>query len=598
MANSKHSHNASPMTYYQHRIQKKEPVAFNNTLSVAINALLVKLCNSSKKYNGKNDKKVKEETSEALIEFQNSIYNDPNIYQLFLSDYMQRNKDKFGDFYDKISSAIGKIKNLDFKGLTPDQVQAKISALFEENLKDDALHLAEDLKDNFEKDKEEIVKARMAQFKLYKEEIGDSSPLANLTYQEFENLIKNTPSLLDTTPEQISNIEPEVLERIAKADNVTIYEDCSFNHCFKDSPYLNMSDAKTCADFAKENNQNVHLGTMIESTSFSNTTVEYNAEDLKNMFSLYLDNINNTFEEVASCTFFTNILYDPGNTDLYESYSNVETVDVSNSTTKQEQFAYTFSADSYTDKFFDSSKIETSSQTVESEPILYNPCAWQTLGNDWYIQLLEMGKEKMPNTKFYISESGIENPEKAKKLEKLLNNIRDYEQKKEDETGKDCTLLDGICIPLDFKADEKTVENIDKINSNLKVVIEGAKNGFVESEKPIRFTESKVEKVSKNIDGTEISDDLATKRQKDVYKSVTELVTSYSDISSGYEIGGFESSYTIDGSQIYMDIQTDSSPYLFDNKGNPKDELNATAILQSIAQGSQKNKKQESQSIT
>lgn len=591
MAKSRHNHTNSPLIYYQGRIQKKEPLTFNNTISIAINALLVKLINASKKYNGKNDKKVKEESTEALTDFQNAIYNDPSIYQLFLSDYLQQNKDKMGNFHDKISSTVSKIKNLDFKGLSPEQVQSKITQLFEENLKDDALYIANDLHEDFEENKKEVIKGRLEQFRQYKEEVGNSSPLANLTYQEFENLVQNTPDLYNVNAKDILNIEPEVFERIVKADNITIYEDCSFNHCFKNSPYLNMSDAKLCADFAKENDQSIHLGTMVESTSFTEMNVEYNADDLKNAFMLYLDNINNTFEEVESCTFFTNILYDPGKSDLHETLSNAETVDVSSSKTEHEAFSYSISADSYTNQLFDS-KIESKSETTLNDKIEYNPCAWQILGDDWYIQLLEIGKEKMPNTKFYISESGIENPEKAKKLESFLNNVREYEQKKEDETGKGCTLLDGICIPLNFKADEETIENIDKITSNLKIVIEGAKNGFDESEKPIRFTETKVEKVSKKEDGIEISDKEAVKRQKEVYTAITDLVTSYSNITSAYEIKGFEASTTIDGSQIYMDIQNDSSPYLFDSQGNPKDELDATNIIKSLSSEAFKKKNQ------
>lgn len=584
-----HTHSKSKITPYLHRIQKQERLPLRNKLTFAINSLCIKLNEITKYYNGKNEKEVKRNIVEEFDNLENIIFEDSSLYQCFLDDYLSKNVKETGEFREQIKATCKKIKDLDFKGLTPEQVTKKIAKLFETELKGDALSYAEEINDDFLNQKKEIVSARVEQWKRFRLLVDDDSTLAKLTLKQFENLVQNTPELMNAAPEEIKGLDTIQFEKMARADNISIKSSCSYEHCCQNEGQVDTEELKEIADYASKTGKGMHLDKVVESTTHSELpyTINYSADQLKDSFNAYLDAVNSSCEEVSSCTFMQNLLYDPkaSHEDLSKFTGEMETV-AHTEATIEVPYSLETTQSNYSFDYENATTVSSESSSFELKP-----CIWQTLGDDWYIQLLEMGKEKMPNTKFYYSETNLDNPDKAKQTFEFLNTIRDYEIKKEEETGEDCTLIDGISIPYSMKADEATIEGLDKSIEVISKVIETAKNGFNETDEPVRISDVKVEKVTKDEKGEEISDEVATSRQKQVYEAISDVVTTYNSSIANVELAGFSDSVTIDESSLSFDYEIESSPYLYDASGQEKEELGASTIIQSFEGLSEEDKK-------
>lgn len=82
---------------------------------------------------------------------------------------------------------------------------------------------------------------------------------------------------------------------------------------------------------------------------------------------------------------------------------------------------------------------------------------FEYLGKDFYIDVLEIARENLPNgTKLFYNEYGEQNPEKRKAIIQVIENIKKYEQ----QTGK--TLLDGIGLQSHYDLNT-TEQQIDEI---------------------------------------------------------------------------------------------------------------------------------------
>lgn len=84
---------------------------------------------------------------------------------------------------------------------------------------------------------------------------------------------------------------------------------------------------------------------------------------------------------------------------------------------------------------------------------------FEYLGKDFYIDVLEIAKDNLPEgTKLFYNEYGEQNPEKRKAIIQVIENIKKYEQ----QTGK--VLLDGIGLQshYDLNTTEQQIEDIYK----------------------------------------------------------------------------------------------------------------------------------------
>jgi hypothetical protein len=86
---------------------------------------------------------------------------------------------------------------------------------------------------------------------------------------------------------------------------------------------------------------------------------------------------------------------------------------------------------------------------------------FEYLGKDFYIDVLEIARENLPEgTKLFYNEYGEQHPEKRKAIIQVIENIKKYEQ----QTGK--VLLDGIGLQSHYDLNAITEQQIEDIYSD------------------------------------------------------------------------------------------------------------------------------------
>ena len=469
----------------------------------------------SQKITPETENKYKKLMQEDVKHFQEKIFSDPQIYGLFLGDYIRRNPKIMGDFKDKLSSVSKKIGSLNFTGLTHKQITSKVSGFFEENLQDETLDLAHDVQAEFEKQRKEIIKARIKQWWRQEQLAGTANTVRSLSLSELEAYLMQSEAILNddsiiNKPENLSNQQFNNLLENAETANpvdkvqVISHDFCSFKDSLTENGDIDKEKIKAAAEVANSTGADIHLSKVFESTmSYAECPVliNYSSDELKTKVQEYLTCINENFENLSSCSYVCDIDYEFD----VESYNSFLTGNISQTEHAPMVEARKRIRPSAPSKEVSQEEInETYSrilaaeaegqQTIVEESISAElpTCVWEDkFGLQWYATMFEMGEEYLPNTTLYLSATNLDNPKKAKEVIDKCNVVRDreneLEKEHEEKTGEDIdrTLLGGLELDMSKQITTSKNPNFDVLSRVVKsMYIDGHENGGV----PVRIS--------------------------------------------------------------------------------------------------------------
>ncbi len=183
-------------------------------------------------------------------------------------------------------------------------------------------------------------------------------------------------------------------------------------------------------------------------------------------------------------------------------------------------------------------ELETEKPTEEEKKEGLRHSLWyEYLGKDFYIDILEIAKENLPEgSKLFYNEFGEQHLKKREAILKVIENIKEYEEK----TGK--TILDGIGLQSHYDLNV-TPEEIEKIHSD-----------FSRAGKEIQITE------------IDIMPGRDRKFDKKIFENLWKKVFQ---ISEKYEIQAFTGWGLGDSLNWFSNIG--AIPTMIDKKGNIKE---------------------------
>ena len=496
---------------------KLQNVTFNdfNIFSLGVN----KLRDTIESHVESPSKNIKDIVQKDIKYFMSELDKNSKCYELFLSDYAHQNPDMMGEFRDSVSSCISQIGSLDFKKLSPKKISKLILNFFEKNIHGPALKTAKDMQQQFEKQREDIIKARVQQFWNQQKLLGVDLSKCTLTMSEMERYIKNTPKILNdasvlTSDNSLVGSTNHEAKKVMVADpsknevdnilrndfyteiNTTpkFYDNtCSCDQCLDEKGNFDPSKIEDASNFANSTSFDYEIGALIDPTyttygeqtdyaELDDHVVELSGEELKTQFGHYLDFIGSNFKTVDEVTVFQDIIYDLKQPTIEQNPTWIEIKDGKRQVSSEQQTDFSINYEipqediaqyNETIENLQNSKTveESTSQATLSTTQEYS-CLWESkLGDYWQSECLEMASEKMAEYGKNVNIGATVNTvEDAQNLADRLNEIAEHSE----------TVLDDYSITI---TSDLTTEKPDNF---YEVISEGLQKGGIDKDK-IKF---------------------------------------------------------------------------------------------------------------
>ena len=314
-------------------------------------------------------------------------------------------------------------------------------------------------------------------------------------------------------PEHIQSIIDlycQSYEKFQKFDASTIEWDVSFEQAVRSGNTISLREAKISHDYLASKGKTIRALSAIypaHSPKFdANTTKTHFLE----IFNEYLDTLAYNCPYLDYFDFFNELAYDSG---MHQMMGN-----------------------------FESGRL--------LEPSIYE----ELLGEDYYIQLIEMARDKFPDTKLMYNDFGHESKEKCERILKILDRIQEHEKI----TGK--KLLDGVGVQCRLTSENQDLSSVDWF-------IQQASERDLE----VQITEVDVIKVDKEKYMDKTDTRTPEERQKDVYQGVIDIATKHKDSITGFTLGDFNDITSFSAQQRRAKIlSNDPSPTCYDKDGHIK----------------------------
>ena len=491
------------------------------------------------------EQEIQAELMKKVRKYCSTLYTDFERHFQMFEKYIASNSQIPDEVKDKYTQVI--------QGLTQDYENSEIEKLIERYRKFDA-STEKSFKDKNEAN-EEIRKYMMSYLSKSFESDDDLKHFMG-TYSDFNSrtwisqipkYVNRIPDFNINNPEHIQSIIDlyhQSYEKFQKFDASTVEWDLSFEQAVRSGNIISLREAKISHDYLASKGKTIRALSAIYPAHSPKFGGNITKEQFLEIFNEYLDSLANNCPYLDYFDFFNELAYDSG---MHQMMNN-----------------------------FEAGRL--------LEPSIYE----ELLGEDYYIQLIEMARDKFPDTKLMYNDFGHESKEKCEKILKILDKIQEREKIK----GK--KLLDGVGVQCRLTSENQDLRSVDWF------IQQASERGL-----EVQITEVDVIKVDKEKYMDKTDTRTPEERQKAVYQGVIDIATKHKDSITGFTLGDFNDITSFSAQQQRAKIlSNDPSPTCYDKEGQIKPwarEILSTykneVVQQASANVSQTNVNQTSSSL-
>lgn len=459
----------------------------------------------------KKEQEIQAELMKRVRKYCTTLYTDFERHFKMFEKYITSNSQIPDEVKDKYKQVI--------QGLTHDYHNSEIRKLIDkyrdfDASTDESFKLKNEASEEIRKYLMSYLSESFESSEDLKQFMGIYSDFNSRTWiSQIPKYVNRNPDFKINNPEHIQSIIDlyhQSYKKFQKFDASTIEWDLSFEQAVRSGNEISLREAKISHDYLASKGKTIRALSAIYPAHSPKFESNITKEQFLEIFNEYLDTLADDCPYLDYFDFFNELAYDSGMHQMMDNFEEGRLL----------------------------------------EPSIYE----ELLGEDYYIQLIEMAREKFPNTKLIYNDFGHESKEKCERILKILDRI----QEREKVTGK--KLLDGVGVQCRLTSENQDLSSVDWF------IQQASEKGL-----EVQITEVDVIKVDKEKYMDKTDTRTPEERQKAVYQRVIDIATKHKDSITGFTLGDFNDITSFSAQQQRAKILSDDpSPTCYDKDGQIK----------------------------